>query len=721
MSVSFVRLRTIFLVAIVALSAMIAALTPASAGARAVVAVPVVATPPPLDAALPATAWPDAPAFDLPWDVVHGRTADEPTTVRMASDARFLYVRFDAVQHGAISATQHNNDTITGGSQGNGGISWGADDAVWVDLWPTGATGFMYQFESSPNGAHNEASSENAAFAPQWESHGAIHDGGYTVTMAIPLAVIHGAHTGSWNIQLIRYHRATAAQDVWSFTTSQTNADDLTRAGSVDLTVVAKATVPKPRAALYTLGTVASAPAGGSTSRIGADLSIPITPTAAVFAALHPDYSNVELDQQTISPTVYQRQYSEVRPFFTQAASYYDDFNCNACSVYWTNLYTPAIPTFADGYAIEGKQGTFGFAAFDAIASGRNDEASALNYVSPDAHWSASFQHVGVTLPGLVDASNEIGMHWSDRKYLSAYANFSDDGGTKVSAPGLATAWDAGGGYGTAHVALYGAVRSVGPQYAPADGYVTHAGIGGYALYGARIWDFAPQSVLASAGISGTLDRYAGPVYGQAQSDNQLIFDLLTKSAWDLQLYSGSDYWRFGDALTPISQGSGFSLTYHSGLQTNNPGSFPSHGSSATPTQLSYVTGAFGAGRLDTWTRSSTIKAGERGTVTLTVDNTSQWLPRGADNIQWFDSAAYTYQINRDASIAIGLRRVNGYAPQPNGGGNCAGVCSNVSVAYHVRLPHLEVYAAYGDPNTLSTVPQALLKMIFYLGGGKGT
>jgi hypothetical protein len=117
----------------------------------------------------------------------------------------------------------------------------------------------------------------------------------------------------------------------------------------------------------------------------------------------------------------------------------------------------------------------------------------------------------------------------------------------------------------------------------------------------------------------------------------------------------------------------------------------------------------------------STIKAGERGTVTLTVDNTSQWLPIGPANIQWFDSAAYSYQINRDSSFAIGLRRVNGYAPQPNGGGNCAGVCSNVSVAYHVRLSHAEIYAAYGDPNTLSTVPQALLKMIFYIGGQKGT
>jgi hypothetical protein len=32
-----------------------------------------------------------------------------------------------------------------------------------------------------------------------------------------------------------------------------------------------------------------------------------------------------------------------------------------------------------------------------------------------------------------------------------------------------------------------------------------------------------------------------------------------------------------------------------------------------------------------------------------------------------------------------------------------------------------ELYLAYGDPNTLVTVPQALLKVIFYVGGQKGT
>jgi len=699
-----------------------ATLHAADAAAEPPAMIPPLASPPPLDPHLPASSWPEnAPAFVLGYDVVHQRAVDAPPTVRMASDAHVLYVRFDVPQRETPVATQHSNDTISGGSGGNNGsLSWSTDDAVWIDLWPSGTSGFSYQFEANPNGSHNESSSENSAFAPQWESRGAVHDGGYTVTMAIPLAVIHGAHSGTWRIQLIRYNRANGAEDVWAHAPGQTNADSVAYSGSLQL-AIGKTPLPKPRAAIYALGTDASAAAGGSTSRVGADLSIPITPTAAVFAALHPDYSNVELDQQTISPTVYQRQYSEVRPFFTQAASYYDNFNCTACNVYYTTLYTPAIPTFADGYAIEGKAAPIGFAAFDARSSGRDDRAGAVDYVSPDNRWAGAFQHVTADLPGLVDDSNQVGVRWSDLKYLDFYANASDETGTLVTKPGLATTFEGGGAYVSTHFSLAGAVRSVGPQFDPVDGYVVHSGIAGYSLYSARIWDFAAQDVLASIGISAFGDRYQGPIYGQSQSDNQVLLDVLTKSAWDLQLYSGSDYWRFGESLTPISQNGGFQLTYHGGVQTDNPGGFPSHGTSAFPTQITYATGRYGLGRLDTWFRTSTVRAGDKGNVTFTLDNTSQWLRAGPNAIQWFEGVAYSYQISRDSSFAIGLRRVVGNPPNPNGGGDCIGVCSNVSVAYHLRLKHEELYFAYGDPNTLSTVPQALVKLIYYVGGQKGT
>jgi len=679
--------------------------------------------PPPLDPAASASSWAAVPALSLTWDVVHARPAADSTTVRATTDGKFLYVRFDAKQSGPIVISQRSDDVITGGSNGNGGtLSWGNDDAVWVDLWPTGAAGFEYQFESNPGGSHNESSSENTAFAPHWESRGALHDGGYTVTMAIPLKVIHGLHAGVWRAQFIRYVRSTGAEYVWSYDALQTNADDASRSGRVVLpALTVQATRPQPRLAPYALAAAAAPSAGGSTSRIGADASFPISPTSAFFATWHPDYSNVELDQQTISPSVYQRQYSEVRPFFTQAAQYYGTFNCDVCSGGRTILYTPGIPTPSQGYAFEGKQGNLGLAAFDAIGQDRTDAATALDYTSTDTRWQGSFEHVSADIPGVIDDANEIGVNYQSLKYLSAYANYSTDNGTNVSSPGRGTAMEAGGGWINQDFAFFGSARKVGDEFDPLDGFNYHPGIAGWALYSAKEWRFAPNDALQSVGIMGVLDRYMGPQFGLAQSDNQVEFDLLTRSAWDLQIYSGSDYWRFGQTLTPISTGSGFQLTYHSGLQ-NNMGNFPTHGASATPTILAYVTGRYGLGRLDTWTRNSTIRIGDRGSLNLVVDNTAQWMPRGtADNVQWFDSLAYAYQVSANSSVAVGLRAVSGDPPQPNGGGDCIGRCTNISIAYHLRLKNEEFYLAYGDPNTLVTVPQAIFKVIFYAGGQKGT
>jgi hypothetical protein len=113
---------------------------------------------------------------------------------------------------------------------------------------------------------------------------------------------------------------------------------------------------------------------------------------------------------------------------------------------------------------------------------------------------------------------------------------------------------------------------------------------------------------------------------------------------------------------------------------------------------------------------------GNHGAVTLALDDTAQWLPAPAsNNVQWFESVSYAYQIGRNSSFAIGIRRVIGNPPVPNGGGDCTGSCSNVSVAYHLRLRRSELYLAYGNPNALTTVPQAIFKVIFYGGAQKGT
>jgi hypothetical protein len=679
------------------------------------VAVPLFTAP--LDPLQAATAWSPAASVKLGWNVVAERPAGEPTTAEISTDGAALFVRFDATQREAIAAAQHTNDV----GQGN-------DDAVWIDLWPNGVSGYFYQFQATPNGTHYQSSSENTGYAPTWESRGAARAGGYTVTMKIPLDVMRGVSTSHpWRVQFVRYVHATGEQQIWSYDATQTNPDDVGRAGSMTMPLVKVAPArPKPRLATYALAEAASKTIGGSTSRIGADLSLPITPTASFYATFHPDYSNVELDQQSISPTVYARYYSEVRPFFTQGANFYGQFDCDACPQI-QELYTPAIPTPRDGYAVEGKQGPFSFATFDALGDRRSDIASALSYTSPDRRWSASTQRVQVNAPNFVDDVTTTGVAFSDLKHISAYFNYGSDSGTNVAIPDQAQRYDFGGGWSNQSFGFFGSARKLGQFYDPADGFVSHPGIAGYSLYSAKIWTFGPSSKLAAVGIDGFIDRYQGPSQGIAQSDNSLMLDVLTKSAIDVQLYSGSNYWRFDDPqtnggiLTPVSQNAGFSITYHSGLQTNNPGNFPYHGTSSTPTTLAYNTGRYGNGRLDTWYRTSTMQLGARGALTLVLDDTAQWFAKSPANVQWFENVSYAYQISSNASFAVGVRRVVGQPPVPNGGGDCAGTCSNVTVAYHLRTRHAEYYLAYGNPNALVTVPQAIFKIIFYAGAEKGT
>jgi hypothetical protein len=159
---------------------------------------------------------------------------------------------------------------------------------------------------------------------------------------------------------------------------------------------------------------------------MGGDFSLPVTATSSVYGTIHPDFSNVEVDQQSISPTAYQRSYNEVRPFFTQGANYYERFSCSACPGI-SQLYTPAIPTPRDGYAFEGKQGRISFAAFDAVGNGRTDGAAAVTARSPDNHWHLTAQTVAANLPRITDHVDTTGISYNDAKHVSAYFNYGTD------------------------------------------------------------------------------------------------------------------------------------------------------------------------------------------------------------------------------------------------------------------------------------------------------
>lgn len=706
--------------------------------------VPALAQAPALDPHAPDSAWNGAARVDMRWDVTNQRVASEPSYAFIAISGGDLYVRFDVTQRESLLAQQHANN-----------IGDGTDDEVWIDLWPDGPAGFFYQFAATSNGTHFQYSSENTAYAPTWQSYGTVHAGGFTVTMRIPMRVIKGNGSQRFDAQFVRVIRSTGERQIWSYSPAQTNGDDVNYAGALRGLHAAKRGVPQPRFGLYGLTALGAPRSGLSTSRAGADLSIPVTQTAAFYASLHPDFSNVEVDQSTISPTAFARQYAEVRPFFTQGASYYNNFDCDAC-VAVSELYTPAIPTPRDGYAFEGREGRVRLAAFDAVGAGRSDAAQSLGIASPNNFWGFSAQRVAADSPFWHDDLTMAGLHFNNSKNLDAFFNYGSDSGSNVAAGNQAQRYDGGAYYYTNTFGAAFSARKIGYYYNPVDGYVQHPDVAGYAAYLNKIVLFGAKSPLNSLGLSGFIDRYHNAAGVLDQTDSNLTFDVLTRSRLDVAIFTGSDYvlanncatsignlipvtplnyaqYSSCQVMTPVTQ-NGFQLTWHSGT-VNSPGNFPNHGPSSTPTYIAYNTGPFGPGRVDTWFRSTTMRAGMRATLSLEADDTRQYLFSGRTFIQWLQRAAYTYTIGPDESVAFGVRRITGTAPYivTNAPATCVSVVNyslpqpvctgawNVSFAYHRRTPHDEYYFAYGDASRLSTVPQWILKWVHYVGAEKGT
>lgn len=671
------------------------------------IAVPLVKTAP--DVAPQEASWKNVPSVTLPWNLQGHKAAAYATNAQIVSDGKYLYVRFDAKQNGSITATQHTNNA-----------GYGTDDTVAIDLWPGGIDGFEYQFIANPIGTHYQYSSENSAYEPIWWSDGKLVSGGYVVTMKIPLGVMRGAAAGKpWRVQFSRTVESTGDVYVWSYDPNETDPTTSVYSGTMTGLVASAAPRPRARFALYTLGSIAGASAGGSTSRAGMDLSIPITATSSFYATIHPDYSNVELDQQSISPTAFRRYYQEVRPFFTQGQQVYNNFDCDLCNGIQT-LYTPAIPTPRDGYAIEGTQGPVTYGAFDAVGDGRNDSAQALSLRTKNHDLFFSMQRVTVAMPGFKDDSVEAGLSFSDHKHLFAYFNYGDDKGTNVLDPSRAQLYDSGAGWSDPTTTFAMTYRKIGEYFNPSDGYVWHPDIAGWGAYVGHTFLFRPGAALRSASITAELDRYHDHTGELDQTDQGIGLDFLTRGLIDISAGTGSNYLRLPDGtFAPVTQNS-YSVTFGSGAQNSSVNNGPQHGASATPTTVSYSTGRFGAGRLDGWSLSSTVRAGRRGLASFEIDDNTQHLDAGQRYTQWLERVSYTYQAGPNQSFALGVRRIIGTPPELDG----VPVFQtgwNLSAAFHRTFGANELYAVYGDASAFSTVPQFIVKWIHYFGAAKGT
>ncbi|MGA8533985.1 MAG: sugar-binding protein [Candidatus Tumulicola sp.] len=207
---------------IIAATAALLAAGALPALAASAIDVPTASTAPSVDPRADDTAFDPSAIAQLSWNSTQTRDADESTTARVTTDGKYLYVRFDAAQKERIVSAQ----PVDGKSDG---------DLVWIDLQPSGTSGPLYRFVSSPDGSSGATASSGTA--PAFQASGATYDGGYTVTMKIPLASLRGmSSAGSWNAQFARSVHASGQEYVWSHDGNVAQAGTMTMPAAVGAT-----------------------------------------------------------------------------------------------------------------------------------------------------------------------------------------------------------------------------------------------------------------------------------------------------------------------------------------------------------------------------------------------------------------------------------------------------------------------------------------------------
>jgi hypothetical protein len=640
-------------------------------------------------------AWKSAAHVQLQWDISFQRPANERTDAYLLADKKYLYVAFVVKQTENVIATQHTNDQpLTN------------DDAVRVYFWPAGDTGIEYGFVSNPIGTRYEFSTENTSFSPAWVSIGKTTPDGYIVTERIPLNIMRGDGRSTWRVQFDRRVRAANQTFEWAHDPAQGGTDSSQYAGYLQgMTVASQGARTKPRIGIYTLGQYATGASGGSTSRLGADLSVPLTQTSSFVATFHPDYSNVELDQQSISPTAFPRRFNEVRPFFTQGQNYYNQFNCNDCIDY-PLLYTPAIPTPRSGFAVEGKQGQLTFGALDALGISRNDAAQSLYWVSKNRKYQALYQRVAVDVPGIHDVAEWYQGIAGNAHNFSVYATLGGERGSLITNTRNGRYAEYGINLYTPKSGLFAAYHDVGAEYGPLDAFNQISGVHGPTMYVFKEFDNKPSSFIQSVIVSQDFGRMRDGTGALNDAYDSFYLTVATRNQLFFGWSSGDTYLNFGPGSAGEANQNGIQLTY--GFNTS------------TPTTFTYNAGRFGAGFLRSPSLSTTVRLTRRGTLTLQAFKNDQTLDGGGRNTQWLERASIGYQAGPGESYAIGWRRIIGAGPAFFGPSQFVNA-TNFSFAFYKRMPMAEIYFAYGNPNLLNTQHDVILKLIQYFGAEKGT
>ena len=288
------------------------------------------------------------------------------------------------------------------------------DDFVGIGVDTSGAGSQVYYFETTPRGCATNSRSKIRAFDRAGAAAAQSVDGAWSAVMIIPLNVIRVPRGGkqTWRFQFVRGIAARGEHVSWVWDPIMQDAASgtwpvfrRTRAFGPRASSISRPQRRHGRSRAPT--SMRSEPSAQDRNLVqqangtflpmnvrwyGGDLSYPLTPTIRFVGTLNPDFSNVEIDQQTIAPQEFERQLVEYRPFFAQGAAYINaDSGVRApvgtdVQAPYLVFYSPSVGPFDSGEKVEG---TFDENAFGALTFHGYD-ATTNNTFSDSAY---GFQH----------------------------------------------------------------------------------------------------------------------------------------------------------------------------------------------------------------------------------------------------------------------------------------------------------------------------------------
>jgi len=683
------------------------------------------------------------------WNLTKRAPAAFKTRTYLLYDDQNLYVAFHADQSGVpILAGQTTNN-----------VGFGLDDFVGVAVDCSAAGNEVYFFEITPRAIRYQQSSENVRYSARWHSAAEIDGQAWSAVLVIPLSAMRlapGKHA-SWRVNFIRSVAAQGEHYTWAY-------DGLMNDGPVgqawpvfsdarywptitlDHLTTSRSTRAKPHSEIYALESAGSdrnlfQQANGTFGPepirpVGIDLTIPLTNTINVVGTANPDFSNIEVDQQTIAPQEFQRQLIEYRPFFAQGASFLTPSGVSFSSPTSPNnavWYSPRIGPFDRGAKIEGSFGlqsfgVLGVRGFDVTTGNTFDDiAYGYRHALPDqtfyywadgvlAHHSIAGDDTTTDL-GLTGRNAKSGFQWGDALQLEhgswvPYTSVAHlgNGYIAMNKPN----WFAAMGY-----------NDLSPHYNPIDGLTFNSDIRGFQGFvqtlGSTKW---AKNYSLSVNLDRWLDR-SGAVHETdtlaslaVTFNNGFSINNLGPSVSILRSY---DIPANADCTGPsvgTSSFTGFPCYRDGQNQRFNLFTTALGYKDGTPKPLdaSFAFGPFGGNYTQTFSITTSRPVG-RYSLGLEYDGTyERAFASGILDSQWLRRISLGASLGPDSNISFSLRSINGL------GGFATSTGTNIAVGYHRRFSSgNELFADFGTPAANSTLHRFIVKYVFHVGGDAGT